>query len=180
MPPVPTISSFNQWLLSDRRDNASSCAIVLHSVTDSPGPWLHQSLVEYLNEYDEAADGHWLAAESSLVQAIASDAGMRRQLNITEPSPDRDGHCPQCLKSTLRALALRGHVVLDSPLAAAATHALPNTFHVAVGFPVDGLDDCHMVLNPDRFQPRCLPQIIGDTFLEWLNCRRRPEPLRST
>lgn len=180
MPPAPSIAAFNQWLLTEKPDTSPACAIVLHSTSDALDGTLHQSIAAYLNEYDEAADGHWLAMESNLVQMIAAEGRLRRLLGIPQPSGDNHATSPCSLKNTLRALAQRGHVVLDTPLAAAATHNLANTFHVAVGFPADGLSDCHIILNPDRFQHRCLPQIIGDTFLEWLNCRTRPEPLRST
>ena len=180
MPPTPSIAAFNQWLLAEKPDTTAACAIVLHASSDALDGELHQSIASYLNEYDEAADGRWLAVEGNLVQTIASDARIRRLLNIPEPAATDPAITPCSMKNTLRALAQRGHVVLDTPLASAATHNLPNTFHVAVGFPADGLSDCHMILNPDRFQHRCLPQIIGDTFLEWLNCRMRPERLRST
>jgi hypothetical protein len=80
---------------------------------------------------------------------------------------------PIGVQRVLKAIAARGHVVMDSPLASAATRGLDNVFHVGIGLPPDSLSECHIILNPDLFQIACLPQIVGDVFLEWLNSQGR-------
>lgn len=161
------IAAFHHWLMVEPKDQIAGCSIALHGNDGRPPGTLAAAIARYLNEFDDESEGHWLAFDPELVDAIAANPGDRRLLGVREPQLEGPTASPNILKQVLRGLAQRGHAVLDTPLAAAATRDLPGSFHVALGLPADGLDDCHMILNPKRFGPRCLAPVIGDTFLEW-------------
>ncbi|MEI7909406.1 MAG: hypothetical protein WCK77_07195 [Verrucomicrobiota bacterium] len=178
MSAVPSIALFHQWLLATAPESPVACSIVLHGTPPTLSPRLSGGIVSYLNEYDDDGDGRWLALQPDLVPLIACDPSHRRLLGLEdEAGPVLPGQ-PFGIQRALAALAARGHVVLDSPLASAATRKLKNVFHVGIGLPPDSLAECHIILNPALFQVSCLPQIVGDVFLEWLNSQgRKKEPL---
>jgi len=152
----------------------SACSIILHgSDGQAPGK-LAADIADYLNEFDDESGGNWLAFETSLVDAITANPGDRRLLGLTESAAGTSPPGPSAIQQVIQALAERGHAVLDTPLAAAATRDLRGAFHVALGLPVEALDECHMILNARRFGPRCLAPVIGDTFLEWVAQRHNP------
>jgi hypothetical protein len=168
-----TIAAFHHWLMIEPKEGAVGCAIIIHGSDGRAPGLLAQAIARYLNEFDDESDGHWMAFDPALVEAILGNPGDRRMLGIREPVADPHLAAPNLLCEVIRALATRGHAVLDTPLAAAATRDLPDTFHVALGLPADALDDCHMILNPHRFAHRCLAPVIGDTFLEWAAAREQ-------
>lgn len=168
MPANPSpIAAFHQWLMADSAQPFCSFAIILHGNDGQADGKLAADIASYLNEFDDESRGNWLAFDRELIEAIANSPGDRRLLGLVDPATDFTTINPGGLQRTIRALAERGHAVLHTPLAAAATRDLRGTFHVALGLPADALDDCHMILNPKRFGPRCLAPVIGDTFLEW-------------
>ncbi len=173
MPATQSLPAFHEWLLVVVPEPTASCSIVLHGPASSGAPRIAEKIAVYLNEYDAEADGHWLAVPAELVATIAADPSQRALLGIG----DGCGNCPPTspcgLKKTLAALATRGHVVLDSPLGAAATRGMENVFHAGIGLPPDGLDDCHLIVNPALFPATCIAQVIADVFLEWLACEDR-------
>jgi len=173
MPPVSSIATFHHWLMAEPSEAMPASAIVLHGTDGRPAGQLAQAIARYLNEFDDESEGHWMAFEADLIRAIAANPGDRRMLGLHEGGNNGSAIGPVGLKEAIRALAQRGHAVLDTPLAAAATRDLPGAFHVALGLPADFLDDCHMILNPKRFGPRCLAPVIGDTFLEWSAVRQQ-------
>jgi hypothetical protein len=173
MPPASSIATFHHWLMADPPESMPATTIVLHGSDGRPAGQLAEAIARYLNEFDDESDGHWMAFEPDLIQTIAGNPGDRRLLGIHEGSTNGSATGPVGLREAIRALAQRGHAVLDTPLAAAATRELPGAFHVALGLPADFLDDCHMILNPKRFGPRCLAPVIGDTFLEWSAVRQQ-------
>jgi len=173
MPPVSSIATFHHWLMAEPPEAMPSHAIVLHGTDGRPSGHLAQAIARYLNEFDDESEGHWMAFDPGLVETIAANPGDRRMLGLRDPQTNGSLTGPVGLKEAIRALADRGHAVLDTPLAAAATREMPGAFHVALGLPADFLDDCHMILNPKRFGPRCLAPVIGDTFLEWSAVRQQ-------
>jgi len=173
MSAVPSIALFHQWLLAAAPDSPPACSIVLHGTPPSLSLRLWSDIAAYLNEYDDAGDGRWLALQPELVPLIAEDPRHRHLLGLKEEAAPNPHSQPFGVQRALTALAIRGHLVLDSPLAAAATRGLKNIFHVGIGLPPDGLTECHIILNPGLFQITCLPQIVGDVFLEWLNAHDR-------
>jgi len=177
---VPSISSFKQWLRAAAPATPAACSIVLHGTPANLSPKLAHGIASYLNEYDADGDGRWLAVPPDLVPLITEDPNHRRLLGL-EGEPDHHylPTSPYGIQKALAALATIGYVVLDSPLASAATSRLKNVFHVGLGLPPDGLAECHIILNPALFHASCLPQIVGDVFLEWLNFQpTHKEPLR--
>ena len=175
---VPSISSFQQWLRAAAPESPAACSIVLHGTPAALGTRLALGIAAYLNEYDDAGDGRWLAVPPDLVPLIADDPGHRHLLGLTDDADHFLPTSPYGVQKALAAMATLGRVVLDSPLAAAATCRLKNVFHVGLGLPPDSLTECHIILNPALFQGSCLPQIGGDVFLEWLNYQgHRPAPL---
>lgn len=178
MPAGPSIALFHQWLLAAAPEAPVACSIILHGTPQALSPRLSTGIVAYLNEYDDEGDGRWLAVQPDLVPLIADDPRHRHLLGLEDDPEVGPLTHPFGIQRALAALAARGHVVLDSPLASAATRGLKNVFHVGIGLPPDGLAECHIILNPGLFQFNCLPQIVGDVFLEWLNSQnRKPEPL---
>jgi hypothetical protein len=169
MPAVPSITSFKQWLRAAAPETATACSIVLHGTPAALGPRLAIGIAAYLNEYDDDGDGRWLAVPPDLVPLIADDPGHRHLLGLEDSTEHYLPTSPYGVQKALAAMAALGHVVLDSPLAAAATCRLKNVFHVGLGLPPDSLTECHIILNPALFHVSCLPQIVGDVFLEWLN-----------
>ncbi len=77
---------------------------------------------------------------------------------------------------TLTALGQRGHVVFRSPGIPTQNLKLANTFHAGVGQGHDITEKCHLILDPDLMDHKCIAHIIGDVFLEWLHCEMRRNP----
>ena len=175
---VPSIASFQQWLHATPSDVPAACSIVLHGTPAMLCPRLAAGIAAYLNEYDDDGDGRWLAIPSDLMPLITDDAGHRNLLGLAGEPEHYLPTNPFGIQRALAALASRGHVVLDSPLASSATSGLRNVFHVGIGLPPDSMGECHIILNPGLIQINCLPQIVGDVFLEWHNSHeRKPEAL---
>lgn len=173
MPAVTSITSFKQWLgAAPPALPSSCCSIALHGTPGNLSPKLAHGIASYLNEFDADADGRWLAVPPDLVPLIAEDPCHRDLLGLrAEPAHQGLPTSPYAIQKALASLATIGYVVLDSPLATAATCHLKNVFHVGFGLPPDGLAECHIILNPALFHASSLPQIVGDVFLEWLNFR---------
>jgi len=171
-----SVSSFHQWLLAGDPQCAAACSIVLHGITADFGIDYASRLADHLNEYDDSSEPAWLDVSPPLLAAIAADANHRQMLGIGEGCPNCPPTGPCGLKKIIAALAARGRVILDSPLAAAATRDAESIFHAGIGLPPDALDECHVIINPARFPEKCIPGVIGDVFLEWLNCPHRPKP----
>jgi hypothetical protein len=155
---------FRQWFEAGSGMAPSGLAIVLHgSDGRAPGRLAH-AIADYLNEFDDETGGHWLAFDPAMLDLVVSTPEEIERFGI-----DRrvGGGGPGMLKQAIRAIAARGHAVLDTPLAAASTQGLAGSFHVGLGLPAGVLDQCHMILNPRLFGSCCLAPVIGDTFLQW-------------
>jgi len=158
------LADFRQWFEAGSGVAPSGLAIVLHGNDGrAPGRLAH-AIADYLNEFDDETGGHWLAFDPAMLELVVSMPEEIGRFGI-----DRGGVAggPGILKQAIRAIATRGHAVLDTPLAAASTQGLAGSFHVGLGLPAGVLDQCHMILNPRLFGSRCLAPIIGDTFLQW-------------
>lgn len=162
--PVRSLNDFHHWLLSARP--SQSPFILLHPCLGGPLQCA-AAVARHLNEFDEASGAPWIAPAPELVHQIAADPSQRRLLGVDDP-------CPQCpptsacgIRKVLTALARRGHVILDHPLAFQATAELPLGFRAALGIPEKNLDAYHVVFNPHCFHARCLAPLVADCFLEW-------------
>lgn len=128
-----------------------------------------QEIAEYLNEYDDEGDGCWLPATTELVEKIASDSNYRRLLGMTEDFAESGSDCRAEFLRTLTALGRRGHVVFASPGVSDKELELVNTFHAGIDKARKIKESCHLILNPDLIESKCLSHIVGDVFLEWLH-----------
>ncbi len=172
------MSVFHQWLLADPASKASACAIILHCADSTPCSHLIQEIADYLNEYDDDGDGRWLPATPELVAKIAQDENHRRLLGMPEIDPERPPAHPTEYRQTLTGLGQRGHVVFRSPDSSHENLNFANTFHAGVGRSKDIKEKCHLILNSELLDQKCIAHIIGDVFLEWLHCKmRRGTPL---
>ena len=174
-----SLSVFHQWLLADPASKASACAIILHTDDSRASGQLIQEIAEYLNEYDDDGDGRWLPATPELVEKVSRDPNHRRLLGMEE-STIASSDDPQIeFRNTLTALGQRGHVVLRAPGIPDDDLDLSNTFHAGVGNSAELLEKCHLILNPDLMDQKCIAHIIGDVFLEWLHHEmRRHAPIQ--
>lgn len=168
-----SMSVFHQWLLADPASQTSACAIILHGDKSFTDDHMIRDITDYLNEYDDDGDGRWLPATEELVLKISRDTSHRRLLGMEEngaPEPD-DSRAE--FRKTLTALGQRGHVVFHSPGVPDRDLSLANTFHAGVGSGPVIAEKCHVILDPDLMDPKCIAHIIGDVFLEWLHCETR-------
>lgn len=161
-----SMSVFHQWLLADPSSASPACAIILHIPGSRPCELLIQEISDYLNEYDDEAEGRWLPATPELVGKVARDPNHRRLLGMSEnPTGPQD---ETELHKTLAALGQRGHVVFRAPGVPGEGIKLSNTFHAGVGAAGEIHDECHLIINPDLMDQKCVAHVIGDVFLEWL------------
>ena len=164
------MSVFHQWLLADPASKVSACAIIIHGDDARASSRLILDIAQYLNEYDDDGDGRWLPAGDDLVGKIARDANHRRLLGLAE---DGDSSPEECRK-ILSALGKRGHVVFHWPGVGDEQLGLTNTFHAGVGHGIQ--DRCHIIVDPELMDTRCVARVIGDVFLEWLHSEVRRNP----
>ena len=171
----PPITDFHKWLTAESEGQTAPCSILIHGEESPAKAVLIQQIAEYLNEYDDEGDGRWLAATNELVQRISADPFLRQLVGLEY---DIAGGRTAFVK-TFSALASRGHVVALHPEILDTEHGPAHTFDVGLGeLP---LDDCHMVLNPEKIAPAHLAPIIGDVFLQWFHhdARREPETYKA-
>lgn len=163
-----SMSVFHQWLLAEPSGNSPACAIILHIPDSRPCELLVQEISDYLNEYDDEGDGRWLPATLELVEKVSRDPNHRRLLGMGE---ERGSRWPEPeLINTFAALGQRGHVVFRAPGVTGEGLKLANTFHAGVGVAGEISDECHLILNPEFMDQKCIAHVIGDVFLEWLHC----------
>jgi hypothetical protein len=168
-----SMSVFHQWLLAAPASRASACAIILHCQDSLPCTHLIRDIADYLNEYDDDCDGRWLPATPDLVEKIAGNENHRRLLGMKEPEA-RSRRAPRAIyRNTLTGLGQRGHVVFRSPGMTEEQPDLANTFHAGVGRAHEIPEHCHLILNPELMDQKCIAHIVGDVFLEWLHCQMR-------
>jgi len=171
-----SMSVFHQWLLADPARMTSAFAIILHIPESRPCELLIQEMSDYLNEYDDDGDGRWLPATPELVEKIARDPGHRRLLGLPENAEIKSAGSEPNPVAALSALGQRGHIIFRSPGLGDEELGLENTFHAGVGSIGEIKDECHLILNPELMDQKCIAHIIGDVFLEWLHCDARRGP----
>lgn len=160
-----TLADFHHWLPAAKLSFAP--AILLDPTQGLPDS-LAGSVAAHLNEFDENAEGRWIAFAPELIEAIRSNADQLSLLSVDE-SLSGDA----LTLAVFAALARRGRVVLNGPLAAQAAESLATVFRAGMaGAPTD-IGELHLLLNADRFHDCYLPGLIGDTYLEWQAAWRR-------
>lgn len=169
MTAASSLTDFHHWLLDGKPDLVDHPhVIVLYGAEKFP--CLPRALAHYLNEYDEEGHGHWMGAQPQLIESIAADATQRNLLGVDQACDKCPPTGPCGLRKVIKALVKHGHVVIDSPHAAAATESIEGVFHVSLGA---FHKHSHMHLNAARFEERCLAPIIADVYLEWFQCTVR-------
>ena len=175
----PSMSVFHQWLLAGPARVRSACAIIVHIPVGRPCGQLIQDIADYLNEYDDDADGRWLPATPDLVEKVTSDPNHRRMLGLAESGASDPEVAAIEILNTLGALGQRGHVVFRAPGVSDDSLHLTNTFHAGVGRAWEIPEKCHIILDPELLGQQCIAHIIGDVFLEWLlHENRRSHPIQ--
>ncbi|MCB1131597.1 MAG: hypothetical protein KDN05_10740 [Verrucomicrobiae bacterium] len=167
-----SLSGFHQWLLSETTNPACARPLMVHGDTGGPHDSIIPALAEYLNEYDDACDGRWLAATSDLISTIAADSANQRLLGLKVGVDEVPADGAAATREVFDALCARGHIVMAAGSGMPATD-VTEAFHVGIGCSADLAERCHMTINPDRIERNCAAHIIGDVFLEWLNCSLR-------
>lgn len=169
MSAVSNLANFHHWLL-DGKPNALAYPQVIVLYGASPYPQLSTAIAHYLNEYDDQANGHWICAHAELIETIAGDSMQRKLLGVDQTCEKCPPTGPCGLRKVIKGMAVRGHVIIESIHAAAATEGLDGVFHVSLS---KGHKDCHVHINAERFDERCLAPIIADIYLEWFQCSFR-------
>lgn len=164
-----TLTAYHHWLLDGAPDDTGHLhVIVLHGV-ENQGV-LSQQIAQYLNEYDSDGHGRWLAPTQELIETIAGDPSQRKLLGIEEACGKCPATSPCSQRKVMKGMARHSFVVLDSVHAAGAVEDLEGIFHISLTL---DHNDCHMRLNTEKFNPRCLAPIISDVYLEWIQCTFR-------
>lgn len=158
------IEDFHQWRTAAAGRGAPS--IVLSAAPRFAGG-LSEQIGRYLNEYDESAEGHWTAFSDSLLMEISLSPVEKALLGV----PNGCVACPAgsvCSQRKVhKAIADLGYSILEGPLAVEGCRGLTEVFRVGVGMSFGDPDGADLAIQPDRFPVRCLPVLIGDTYMEW-------------
>lgn len=168
-----SMSVFHQWLLAEPSSTIPASAIILHMPDSRPCELLIQEIAGYLNEYDDDAEGRWLPATPELVTKVAKDPHHRRLLGMGEIAPGQAADSESELRKTLTALGRRGHVVFRDPGVPDEKLKLSNTFHAGVSASGEVAEPCHLILNPELMDQKCIAHVIADVFLEWFYSETR-------
>lgn len=166
------LPTFHRWFMAG--GDTAAPGILLHGDPVLPAG-ISAAVARHLNEFDEDSQGNWIAFTPELIQAISEAPTQRGLLGLE----DSCRNCPPgslCgRRKVLAALAARGNVVLDGPLAVEACVPFVNVFRVSLG-PAPGTGPTfHLVICQELFHERSLPAIIGDTYLEWMAAREMAE-----
>ena len=168
-----SMSAFCQWLLNEPDSKTPPSAIVLHGSPSRVNDSLVNEIAQYLNEYDDEADGLWLNATQELALKIARDPSSRRLLGMPDLSAQEEAETPQEFLQTLQSLIQRGHLVFKAPANDLDLPKSSRAFHAGVGAYHEITTRCHIIIDPEMVDLKCLPQIIADVFLEWAHCDER-------
>lgn len=159
------LDSLHPWLLNA---GTSGSPYVLVDTGAVPLPGCAERIVNLLNEFDDAGDAGWIHLDAELVKLVSSSKEHRRMLGIEDTDPPCEPTSTCGIRRTLTAFARRGRFVVNHP---EATRTLPHDplgFRAAIGQPVAGIEEFHLILNPDCFRPGCLASLIADSYLEWV------------
>jgi hypothetical protein len=164
------MSVFHQWLLADPAGNALPRAIILHCDDSSACDHLVEEIADYLNEYDDDEDSYWLPATTELVKKISQDSNHLKLLGIVGNDRAGSDKCDTKLPAILSALGRRGHVILRAPGIPGDQAATDQNFHAGVSPSGNGREKCHLILNSELMNRKCIAHTICDVFLEWIHC----------
>jgi len=166
------LPAFHRWFLAGGTTTAPG--IVLCGFPELRAG-LAASVARHLNEFDEDSQGNWTAFSPELIQAISTNSTQRGLLGLADSCKNCPPASPCGRRKVLAALAQRGNVVLEGPLAVDACAPLANVFRASLGPPPGDGRSFHLVLCPELFRERSMPAIIGDTYLEWAAARGMAE-----
>lgn len=172
------MSAFCQWLLNEPGNTTPPSAIVLQGDPRVVNDQLVGSIAQYLNEYDDDAEGLWLSAGNELIKRITADPSSRRLLGMKDlASPDLAGSAQERML-TLAELARHGHLVFRAPGQGVRELNNSSLFHAGIGSLDQIQSPCHIIVDPTMMAIPCIPQMIADVFLEWASCNQRLEKRR--
>ena len=166
--PITTLTEFHHWLLAEE---PSGAPFILLDTGDFPRLDCASRIARHLNEYDDGSGGNWIAPHPGVIHAIAADPAQRRLLGLADTPEGFRATDPAGLRRIIRALAQRGHVVINHPEGRRALIDEPRGFRAALGLPESDGSGFHIILDPSGFPQQCLAPIVGDSFLEWLHQR---------
>lgn len=159
-----TLHEFHHWLLGGSR---AAAPFILLDTRLQPIPHFAAEVAVHLNEFDEEADRKWIHISTDLLLTLAADPAQRRLLGVADPCPNCPPTSPCGVRKVLTALSKRGHVVINHPLSFEAVPDHPLGFRASIGLPADEAARYDLIVNPARFQARCIAPLIADSFLEW-------------
>lgn len=175
-----SLSVFCQWLLAEPTSPVATCAITIHGDESAATDLLINEIAEYLNEYDEEADGLWLSATDELVEKVAEDPSNRRLLGLPDLAPGESSDQPEQFIAALEALSKKGHMVFRWPKHDWNSPSPSRTFHAGVGTCQSVQNRCHIIVDPELVARSSIAHIIGDVFLEWMLAKSSSQqPLQS-
>jgi hypothetical protein len=166
--PITTLTEFHHWLLAEE---PISVPFILLESGDFPRLDCAARIARHLNEYDDNSGGNWIAPDPEVIHAIGADPAQRRLLGLTDLPPGTRPTDPAHIHEVLRALARRGHIIINHPEGRRALIEEPRGFRAALGIPESDGEGFHIILDPVGFPHQCLAAIVGDSFLEWLHHR---------
>ncbi len=173
------MSIFCQWLLAESTGQIPACAIAIHGSTCEASDRIIHEIAQYLNEYDDEAEGLWLGATRELIGKITEDPSNRRLLGLPDLKDPSDAKSPEEISKTIRALSQKGHMIFRYPDQPVGELSPTHTFHAGVGNHSSVSAPCHIIIDPDLIPSKAIPHIIGDVFLEWLLHTGNFQPFKS-
>ena len=173
------MSVFCQWLLADTSGQIPACAIAIHGTASECSDKIIHEIAQYLNEYDDEADGLWLGATEELIAKVAEDPSNRRLLGLADLSDPRDAKSKIEISKAIKALSQKGHMIFRYPDELIDELTSSQTFHAGVGNHASVSAPCHITVDPDLIPSKAIPHIIGDVFLEWLLHTGHCQPFKS-
>jgi hypothetical protein len=168
-----SMSLFHQWLMADPAGNTLPRAIVLHCNDSRTSDHLVEEIADYLNEYDDDGDSYWLPATSELVEKISCDTNHLKLLDIVKNDSIGSARSETGFQMILAALGRRGHAVYRSPCIPGDQAGTGHNFHAGVGPSGEVRGKCHVILDSELMERKCIAHTIADVFLEWIHCESR-------
>lgn len=167
--PITTLTEFHHWLLAEE---ANGAPFILLETGELPRSACAAKIAHHLNEFDDDSGGNWVSLDSEVIHAIAVDPAQGRLIGLDDARIENSPTSASGIQRVIRALARRGHIVINHPEATAALAEEPNGFRAALGLPPSGGDGFHIILDPGGFPSQCLAPLVADSFLEWLHHRQ--------
>ena len=174
------MSVFCNWLLSEASARPAPFAITLHGGKPNASDKLINEIAQYLNEYDDRADGLWLAATDELISKAANDPSHRALIGLNDLRSGDPYDSSESFIQSLGALAGKGHMIFRWPEPAWRPSSPGRIFHAGIGTPQAVGHRCHIIIDPSLIPPSSIAHIIGDVFLEWVMNQSSGKPRRTS